>query len=401
MGPRLTFLAALAACAACDRVPQEAIESCQAQVRVLPAKTDILVVVDDSGSMAEEQENLRENLGVFVTALAASPVPHDFQIGVTTTDVVDFDGFTVDYPWWLEPYLDYPYTVPYPRGALVAVDPAARTDASKVGKILYDPTNGFGGTRILVTSSSTLVPDFEANVLLGTLGSSKEQPFRSVELALTERVADAANAGFLRPGARLGLIVLTDEDDCSEWTLPFLGDSNDHCHDPAIKAQLPSPSAFLDFLDGEIAGEERSPVVAVIAGFDQETLAPTGCATSFDAPTRLASLLDAMGPDRSFRGSICDQSFGPSLERIAELLVPQTVPLDGAPSDSRMLVVAVDKAGGGRIACTIVADGDPASAQAGAVYTPPRGGRPATLTFQNACRLAAGDHVELSIVCAR
>ena len=76
-GSKLAVVAALAAAlsAGCDHVPQNAVESCQAEVHVLPAQTDILLVIDDSGSMAEEQENLRQNLGVFVSALADSGFP--------------------------------------------------------------------------------------------------------------------------------------------------------------------------------------------------------------------------------------------------------------------------------------------------------------------------------------
>ncbi len=398
-----SILAALAAVlvAGCDHVPGEALQACQAQVRVLPARTDILVVVDGSRSMQEEQENLRENLAAFVTALDASPIPHDFQIGVTNTDVLDFDGLNDAYAWWLPPYAGLRYAVPYPRGTLVAVDPGARTDPALVGKLVYDPEAGFGGSRILPTGSPTLVEDFEANVLQGVQGSSKEQPFRAARLALTDRIADGSNAGFLRPGARLGIIVLTDEDDCSESSLPLAGSSNALCHDPTVKAErLDAVSAFADFLRGNIDGEARDPVVAVIAGFDPSTLEPTGCATSYDTPDRLAALLDQLGPDRTFRGSVCDPSFGPALQHIADLLVPQTVPLDGAPPDWHMLVASVHRADGTVVACPVAGEGSAGSPTAGAVYVPPRSGRSPTLTFQGTCRLHGGDRVELGIVCA-
>jgi hypothetical protein len=259
----------------------------------------------------------------------------------------------------------------------------------------------FGGDRLLSTGSKSLLNDFEANVMAGLLGSSKEQPLRAVELALTDRMADGVNEGFLRPGARLGLIVVTDEDDCSETSLPLKGSSNGRCHDPAAKASQLLPVAdFVALLRGDLRGEERDPVVAVIAGFDPTTLAPTGCATSYDAPTRLGALTDAFGAARSFRGSICDQSFGPSLQKIADLLVPQSVPLDGSPPDWRMLVVSLTKQDGTVVDCPLAASGDPGSAQAGAVYAPPQAGHPATVTFQGACHLTAGDQVSLHLVCA-
>jgi hypothetical protein len=402
-GQLVATLAVLAAAlaAGCDRVPRNAIESCSQEARVLPAQTDLLVVVDDSNSMDAEQENLRQNLADFIAALAESPVPNDFRIAVTTTDVHNTHGMSPAYPYWVPPFDSYGYEVPFPQGALVAVDPGALTDPALRGKLVYDQADGFGGARIL---SPTQEATFEANVLVGVLGSDKEEPLRAVELALTDRIADGANAGFLRPGARLGIIVLTDEDDCSERVAigqPLAGGTNELCHDPAVKATgLESLADFRAFLDGPIAGEARDPVVAVIAGFDPDTLAPTGCATSYDAPTRLASLLDDLGEERSFRGSICDRSFGPSLTAIADLLVPQTVPIAGAPPDARMLLVSVERRDGSTVRCPVAAAGAAGSAQAGAVYVPPQAGRGPTLTFQGICRLRSGDRVRLAIVCA-
>ena len=40
------------------------------------------------------------------------------------------------------------------------------------------------------------------------------------------------------------------------------------------------------------------------------------------------------------------------------------------------------------------------AATAGAIYTPPQPGRPATLTFQNACALQRGDRVNVDVICA-
>ncbi len=398
LGPVAALTALAALLSGCDRVPGNAVESCQAEVHVLPAKTDILVVIDDSISMGEEQQNLRRNLATFVTALADAAVPHDFQVGVTTTDVMDYDG-RVDYPD-LSPWNAYSWPVPYAKGTLVAVNPAALTDAGKIGDFLYDPDHGFGGPRILAAGDPALVQEFQANVMLGTHGASKEQPFHAAELALSDAMLQGANAGFLRPGARLGVIILTDEDDCSEAAPPFAATSNTGCHDPAIKAQgLTPPTDFLAFLEGPIGGELRDPVVAVIAGFDQATLQPTGCATSYDDPTRLAAFLDAMGAARSFRGSICDEDFAPSLQRIADLMVPQTVPLDGAPPDAGMLVASVHKADGTVVSCPVAPEGKD-TAQTGAVYTPPRSGQGARLTFEHACQLVSGDRIELGIVCA-
>ena len=73
---------------ACDDVPTEAIEDCESsQVVPMPVSTDILFVIDDSVSMGEEQNRLRDGLAAFIQTLSTSPIVNAYQIGVTTTHV--------------------------------------------------------------------------------------------------------------------------------------------------------------------------------------------------------------------------------------------------------------------------------------------------------------------------
>src|SRR5687767_351818 len=48
---------------------------------------DILFVIDNSGSMAEEQALLSANFGAFISVLEREDVGANYRIGVTTTDV--------------------------------------------------------------------------------------------------------------------------------------------------------------------------------------------------------------------------------------------------------------------------------------------------------------------------
>ena len=52
---------------------------------VEPAKLDILWMIDNSGSMCQEQKALRDNFGEFIDTLAKIDI--DFHIGITTTHV--------------------------------------------------------------------------------------------------------------------------------------------------------------------------------------------------------------------------------------------------------------------------------------------------------------------------
>lgn len=89
--PALILSAALLPGCACDTVPPDAVTKCQAEVVIGAAATDIVFVIDESGSMDEEQQNLQDNLSAFVMALANAPVRNDFRIGVTTTSVSAWD----------------------------------------------------------------------------------------------------------------------------------------------------------------------------------------------------------------------------------------------------------------------------------------------------------------------
>jgi hypothetical protein len=391
---------------ACDTVPATALQDCQA-VQVLPAavQTDILFVIDDSGSMSEEQVNLRDNLGVFIDTLAASAVQNEFRIGVTNTSV---EGYASGQ----QGYTGGPASgVPYPDGAIVAITQVGGLGVS--GSFIYDlPSSSWGGNRILDAGALSLQQDFKANVLVGTRGSGREQPFRAARLALTDRLADA-NAGFLRPGARLAVFFLTDEDDCSGAVSAAVA-SNTQCHDLAVKndpALLDSVPGFASFLLGPIGGELRDVVVGAIAGFSPDAqLVPScgdagictnlTCATAMDKADRFDQLHTALGSARMQLGSICDLSFRDTLLRFAEVLTPSALPLQGAPADWRMLAVKLTPVGGAAIPCAVALDGSAGATAADAVYTPPGFGRPAQHTFQNACRLGLGDRIDVSIVCA-
>jgi hypothetical protein len=367
------LLAALAGCAACDDVPDDALEDCEAsQVVPGPVKTDILFVIDDSGSMSEEQATLQAGLTAFIQALASSPIANDFQIGVTKTSVADFDG-----------------TPRAPAGDLVG--------------------------PVLVAGSPSLVADFQAQVIVGTGGSGREQPFEAARLALVKSEPGGPNAGFLRPGARLAIVFLSDEDDCSGPFIPNVSPTNDAgCRlgktDPSL--QLTPIASVASFLSGPIAGEVRDVVVAAIVGVAPGTLVPScglsqcadnTCSTAREEGTRFVELLAAFSPARTRLASICDANFDQALEDFAVAMMSQTLPLDGAVADYRMLVAAVTRPGFGTIGCTIQPADAPAAVRnaADAVYEEPQAGRPASLTFQNACALEQGDSVQVKVVCVR
>lgn len=130
-------------------------------------KVDVLFVLDDSCSMADEQDALAQNFGAFIASASVRDV--DFQIGITTTTV----------------------------------------ESSQAG--------AFVGP-ILKPSSSGLEREFAQQVNVGIRGSGREQGLEAM-LAAFQRTEQGLgdNRGFLRglDGAVLVVIFVSDEDDQS------------------------------------------------------------------------------------------------------------------------------------------------------------------------------------------
>ena len=153
---------------------------------------DVLFVVDDSGSMGEEQSNLASNFGQFINE--ASTWQNNYNVGVTTTDV-DSDG----------------------------------------GRFLGNP-------RIITPATWQ---SFQNSAQVGTSGSGTEKGLNAAQLALTlPNIADTStpcaadtdcsapdacydgfcggpNRGFLREDATLEVVFVSDEDDQSPADLNF------------------------------------------------------------------------------------------------------------------------------------------------------------------------------------
>ena len=253
---------------------------------------DVLFVVDDSGSMGEEQTNLASNFPRFVEVLDGyrtdTGQPLDYRLGVTTTgkDVTTIIRFPSSFG-----LPDMEFEEEGPDGALLAPDDC-------------------GMSMPWIESGSTDVPGtFSCVAQVGTGGSSVEMPLYALELALTERVADGSNAGFLREDALLAVVILTDEDDCSrlddpiiqELEDPFGGGGTaavDEC-DPENEAIEPV-SRFLTAYDS-VKGDRGRWAAAVIAG-------PTSCSSEFgDAveARRLQQFVSEAGDNAVF-SSICE-----------------------------------------------------------------------------------------------
>lgn len=186
---------------------------------IVDLKVDLLFVVDNSGSMSEEQRALADQFPVMVRMLAtgdldedgrpdAQPVG-DLRVGVVTTNV-GAGGFETELGCRIregEGSDGVLRTISRERGC-------PRTLPRALDFRRGDPVDPF-------------VDDFSCLAVVGDIGGCGiEQPLAASLKALLPADApfpfvtgtahgDGANAGFLRDDAILGIIYVSDEDDCT------------------------------------------------------------------------------------------------------------------------------------------------------------------------------------------
>jgi hypothetical protein len=158
---------------------------------------DLLFLIDNSQSMAEEQMNLSRNLPVFMRELEkiegglpdlhAAVVSSDFGAGGLVADTCrplgDLGKFQVKTGCGFDPAM---------AGAR------------------FLATDGRGGKNF----TGDLGDVFACMAKLGASGCGYEHQLQAIRGALSNQI-NPDNRGFLRPEAHLGIILLTDEDDCS------------------------------------------------------------------------------------------------------------------------------------------------------------------------------------------
>jgi hypothetical protein len=158
-------------------------------------KADILLVIDNSCSMSEEQTALSQNFNSFIQYAVTSQV--DFQIAVTSTDADDD-----------------------------AMCPSCETgDFCRAGGATGGSSICGNGTgpKIITPNTPNLQQTFASLVNLGINGSGLETCVAPAVRALTApKITDPAkNAGFLRPDAVLAVVCVTDALDQANQPVSF------------------------------------------------------------------------------------------------------------------------------------------------------------------------------------
>jgi len=398
---RTSVLAAALASAACtspvDEPGSTVPGQCQADDSLVgPQRTDILFLIDNSGSMKEEQAAIAVELPAFIDELKReNGLVQDFRVGVITSSVYQRAIFGDT-----EQVLSYPTQSGRLQG-IPDADGTLRPDAD----------------RFLEDEDPELVARFGRLVQQGTSGSGQEAPFEAVRLATVDLastpIAEGGNAEFFRDGARLLVVVVTDEDDCSSTQRPppvtLTGDtSHDFCTEQAAKLTSVDEyfRMFNDIDNGR--GGTREVIWAAIAPvaladkhpgtFLDESSAPAqvrnvDCPTSYGPGYRHWELAKRFNTNLVNLDSICRPSFRQSLIDIAKVAnTSQTLEVMNVP-DARLLQVKLERQDGREQTCTTI--------NGGVRYEAASGETPARVFFQGDCvRLPDDKHVSVKLICA-
>ena len=175
---------------------------------------DLLFVIDNSGSMAEEQASLTQNLPALVLALSDppdadgdgqpdQPAVRDLHIGVVSTDMGTgaFRGSCDDYVDGDDGVLQHE-----PSGRVAGCEKSYPTF------LQHDAD----------APDPDLATDFECIATLGTDGCGYEQSLGALEKAIGVHADPGRpNDGFLRESALFAAVIVSDEDDCTAFDRRF------------------------------------------------------------------------------------------------------------------------------------------------------------------------------------
>lgn len=182
------------------------------QILSVTPKVDIMLVIDNSDSMLDEQNDLSRNIDRFTTGLAANS-GIDFHIAaVSVWDTITFKEMQKDHGPGEFRRLKRPDGKPMPEEFGRYVSSRANYDEYLAGqgfKLGKEP----GWLQVLRASMKIGTEAYNEKWReQKTGGPNIEEVFSPVRMALSAPMADGANKGFHRRDAHLVLIFITDSD---------------------------------------------------------------------------------------------------------------------------------------------------------------------------------------------
>ncbi|MBK8240392.1 MAG: hypothetical protein IPK74_33120 [Deltaproteobacteria bacterium] len=237
---------------------------------------DLLFVIDNSGSMGDEQDQLVASFPGFIAGIEQLLGDADYHVGVITTDENLFNEGGCQR-----------------LGALTT-----RTGGDGSSDAQCGP---FAEHHAFMTPVDDLARTFACTGRVGVEGSGIERPMDATIAALTGEGVGACNREFLRRDALLVLTIITDEDDAADSR----GD----------------PSSWYDSIVAVKHDDAQRVVVLSLVGVPRPNACPPGPPdlAGAEVATRLLEFTEMFEYGSS--GDVCDDdyaaAFDAALQRIA------------------------------------------------------------------------------------
>lgn len=291
LAPALLWSLALFASQGCSDQEIAAVQRTETFEQAPSNEVDILWVVDNSVSMVQEQTAVANGAAQFVGHLETTGM--DFHLGVMTTDL---DETNVN-----------------------------------AGAIL----NGY-----VSNATPNYVAEFAQRVQVGTGGSDQEKGMQAVTTALLPPLSETKNVGFLRESASLAVIIMSDENDCSDGGALGAASDGEDCYSQYEK--LTGIPDLVRDLKGIKQGSIGSFSFSGIIGPD----AIDGCADAVPGK-RYATAIEMIG---GVRANICDAEYSSIMDSLGLIAagILDTFPL-GHLADPESIIVSVADVDGNEI----------------------------------------------------
>ena len=292
-------------------------------IQIKGDEVDILFVIDDSGSMCEEQSRLSASFGKFIAQ--ASVWDNDYHIGVISVNVVDEPviGRLNRGDKTVTPrYITKSGNAQSQFAKLVNIGCDGGSDAQEAGlqaaqTALAAPLT----TDTQVTCGSNTDCTNDANICADPANC----PYTCIDGS-----CGGFNKGFMREDAQLEIIILSDEEDQSSSSISFYVD-------------------FLTNIKGW-ANQGRMHVNAIVGVKGVPESSSEGACVASDGGTAAEGkrYIDACDMTGGQVGSICESSFAPIMEDIADITFnPKLQFFLSRLADPATVKVSVDHQGDG------------------------------------------------------
>ena len=276
-------------------------------------KVDFLFVIDNSGSMQDEQQSLIASFPGFMSTIQDTLQAQDYQVMVVDTDgdgggggssLTCINGVCSCSP--APACCDLVCSMSdecngFPCDALPGGECDGTIGAGKIYRQDGTLCLSEDGPRFMNDQTANLTADFACAAQVGTFGSGNEIPMQSMLEAVSEPMKQpgACNEGFLRDDAILVVTFITDEEDFEK-----------------------SPGDPPQWHDGLVAAKGGNEDAIVVLGlFGDHDQPGAGCTNADEAEPspRLRAFVESFG-GRGFVGSVCAADYSPFFADAVEII---------------------------------------------------------------------------------